>query len=107
MKTKEKPPVVCICGSTRFKKEMMTLAEELTMRGKIVLMPNVFAHADGIKLTDTEKLHLDVLHFFKIDMSDEVAIVNPGGYIGESTNREIAYAQLQKKEIVYWDAQRG
>ncbi len=44
---------------------------------------------------------LDELHLRKIDLADEVFILNVGGYIGESTRKEIEYAQRQGKPIKY------
>ena len=39
------------------------------------------------------KGQLGGVHFQKIRMADEVYVVDPGGYVGESTRREIAYAE--------------
>lgn len=72
----------------------------LTLAGHIVLAPGVFGH-DGDKITSEDKDRLDILHLRKIDMSTWVYVVNPGGYIGESTRREIEYASLADKKIVY------
>ena len=48
-----------------------------------------------------QKTLLDALHLRKIDLADRVLVVNPGGYIGESTSREIAYAQATGKPISF------
>jgi hypothetical protein len=71
-----------------------------TMAGRIVVAPGVFAHS-GDPLTDEDKRRLDELHFRKIDMADSVLVVNPGGYIGDSTRREIAYAESTGKPVTY------
>ena len=42
---------------------------------------------------------LDEMHLAKIDMADEIFVINPGGYIGSSTKREIAYASAKGKKI--------
>jgi len=42
---------------------------------------------------------LDDMHLRKIDMADEIFVINVGGYIGESTRREIAYAQQKGKKV--------
>lgn len=94
------PPVVTICGSTRFRAEIAAANRELTLAGRIVLAPGVFAH-DGDQITEEQKTALDDLHLAKIRMSDAVHIVNPGGYIGESTRREIAYARHLCKPMTY------
>jgi hypothetical protein len=93
-----KPLVVCLCGSTRFRAEIAEANRAATMAGKIVLAPGVFAHS-GDTLTDEDKARLDILHLGKIDMADEVLVVNPGGYIGESTRREIEYAKRTGKPV--------
>ena len=64
-------------------------------------MPGVFAHSDGTTLTDEQKSQLDELHKRKIDMSDEIFVINKDGYIGSSTESEIRYARAHLKEIVY------
>jgi len=93
-----KPTVVCLCGSTRFRAEFVEVNRRLTMAGRIVVAPGVFAH-DGDPLTEQEKEGLDALHLRKIDLADFVYVVDPGGYIGDSTRREIAYARSTGKSI--------
>ncbi len=46
---------------------------------------------------------LDILHLHKIDLVDRVLVVNPGGYIGESTGKEIAYARTNGKPVSFTD----
>ena len=70
----------------------------LTLAGFMVFAPGVFGH-DGDPLTDAEKTALDALHFDKIDLSWGIYVVNPGGYIGDSTRREIAYARKHGKHV--------
>jgi hypothetical protein len=70
------------------------------MNGRIVLAPGVFAHA-GDPLTDDDKRRLDELHLRKIDMAHIVIVVNPGGYIGDSTRQEIQYALRVGKPVFY------
>ena len=94
--------IVCICGSTRFKEELMEANRIETMAGNIVLAPGVFGHS-GDPLTAKEKMYLDLLHFRKIKMADEVLVVNPNNYIGESCLSEIQYAKSLKKPIRYTD----
>ena len=93
-------PIVCLCGSTKFKDEFYKVARDLTLKGKIVVMPFVFGHS-GDECTEEQKKELDALHFSKIDMADSVFVINVNGYIGESTQREIEYAQLIGKPIEY------
>jgi len=99
-----RPEIVCICGSTRFADEMLAANRDLTLAGVIVVAPGVFTHRDseGI-VTDEQEASLDALHLRKIDLADRVLVVNPGGYIGESTSREIAYARETSKPVAFTD----
>lgn len=72
------------------------------MMGAIVLAPGVFGHADGILISDAQKTALDALHLRKIDMADVVWLIAPGGYVGESTRREIEYAIRVGKPAIQW-----
>ena len=92
--------VVCLCGSTRFRGEFTEANRRETMAGRIVVAPGVFAHS-GDQLTEEDKRRLDELHLRKIDMADSVLVVNPGGYIGDSTRREIDYANRTGKPVAY------
>lgn len=94
------PHVVTICGSTRFRDQIAVANRELTLAGNIVLAPGVFAHA-GDAMTEADKQRLDALHLTKIDLACWVLIVNPGGYIGESTRREIDHAHRVGKAVHY------
>lgn len=79
--------------------EMRTANRDLTFAGVIVVAPS---EADESP-TPEQKAVLDALHLRKIDLADRVLIVNPGGYIGESTRRELAYAQGAGKPISFTD----
>ncbi len=95
----ERPEIVCICGSARFVNEMRAANRELNFAGVIVVAPG---EADEV-ITDEQKAVLDALHLRKIDLADRVLVVNPGGYIGESTRSEIAYAQAAGKPVSFTD----
>ncbi|MGK5683338.1 hypothetical protein [Actinoplanes sp. URMC 104] len=99
----DRPEIVCICGSTRFADEMNAANRDLTLAGVIVVAPGVFPGAADEPITDEQKSALGALHLRKIDLADRVLVVNPGGYIGESTSREIAYAHATGKPISYTD----
>jgi len=94
------PHVVTICGSTRFRAAIAAANRELTLAGYIVLAPGVFAHA-GDPITTADKQRLDRLHLTKIDLACWVLVVNPGGYIGDSTRREIAHADATGTPVRY------
>ncbi|MGW1037797.1 hypothetical protein ACWD4Z_37135 [Streptomyces antibioticus] len=101
----DRPEIVCICGSTRFVDEMSAANRELTFAGAIVVAPGVSPRAEdheaGELITEEQKNALSALHLRKIDLADRVLVVNPGGYIGESTSREIAYAQATGKPVSF------
>ena len=85
--------VVTICGSMRYYNQMLALANELTLEGKIVLLPFVLKVDDPGQDADLQRMHRA-----KIDMSDEVYIFAPGR-MGLSTGEEYKYAQEQEKQI--------
>jgi hypothetical protein len=103
----DRPEIVCICGSTRFAGEMNAANRALTFAGVIVVAPGVFSrsadHEAAELITDEQRTALAALHLRKIDLADRVLVVNPGGYIGESTSREIAYARATGKPISFTD----
>lgn len=101
-----KPKIVCICGSNRFKDDIVRLNDSLTKAGEIVVATG--AYATHLERTDPElKARLDELHLRKIDLADYVMVVNRDGYIGQSTKREIEYAVLNGKVIRFTDEARG
>ncbi len=96
------PIIVCLCGSTRFKKTFEQAAREETLAGRIVVAPGIYFHADNEKLTPDKKDFLDQLHLRKIELADEVLVIDCCGYIGDSTASEIAYAITKGKLVRYW-----
>lgn len=95
-------PVVTICGSMRFYSRMLFVAEGLSKRGCIVLMPFV-AFSPGEQQSSSVKRMLDDMHFVKISMSDAVVIVtDESGYYGESTRNELRHAEKTGKRINYY-----
>lgn len=99
----ERPPIAVLCGSTRFRADLEAANHDLTLQGYIVLAPGVFVHGlpEDVHIDDEDKEALDRLHLRKIDMADVVMVVNPGGYIGRSTETEIAYANSLGKPVLY------
>jgi len=71
------------------------------MAGNLVISVGVFGHSDGVEMTAEEKAMLDNIHLRKIDLADVVRVLNVGGYIGESTRREVEYAESTGKIISY------
>ena len=101
--------VVTLCGSTRFKDAFMEAQKRLTLDGCIVISVGLFGHSgddevwDGMDegaLSATKKM-LDDMHKRKIDMADEIFVIDVDGYIGESTRNEIDYAIGSGKPVRY------
>ena len=101
--------VITLCGSTRFKDEFMKAQKDLTLKGNIVISVGLFGHSgdnevwenmDEGTLTRTKEM-LDDMHKRKIDMADEIYVINVGGYIGDSTKSEIEYAIKNGKKVNY------
>ena len=103
--------VITLCGNTRFKKEFMKVLKKLTLEGCIVISVGLFGHSgdqevwenmDEGTLTRTKEM-LDDMHKRKIDMADEIFVINVGGYIGDSTRSEIEYAREHGKTVRYYE----
>ena len=101
---REKIKVITLCGSTKFKNDFIKISEKLSLEGNIVLSAGLCSHVDNKFISmifpDIKKL-LDEDHKAKIEMSDEIFVINPYGYIGESTKSEIEYAKELGKRINY------
>lgn len=102
------PKIICLCGSTRFTKEMLVKQWELTKQGNVVLswcaLPDDYYKGDDkTHIGDQEgvKQIVDEIHKRKIDLADEVLVLNIGGYIGDSTRSEIQYAKKFGKPVYY------
>ena len=97
----KRPRIVCLCGSTKFKQQFIEANFRETMAGAIVLTVGWFGHTDAEVYTpsDEEKYQLDELHKRKIDLADEILVINVGGYVGPSTRSEIEYARRVGKKI--------
>ena len=102
--------VITLCGSTRFKDAFIEMQKKLTLAGNIVISVGLFGHSgddevwenmDEGTLTKTKEM-LDDMHKRKIDMADEIFVINVGGYIGSSTHSEINYAKAAGKPVRYY-----
>lgn len=109
----KKPKIICICGSTKFADTHAVMRWEFEKDGKAICLminylPNWYAKEIGLDKDHFgeqfgNKEILDELHLRKIDLSDEIFVINEGGYIGESTRMEIEYAKKQGKPIKYFE----
>jgi len=105
-----RPKIVCLCGSVKFTDAFRKANLELTLAGVIVLTIGCNMKTDKEfdsfipEHLESIKTKLDELHKRKIDLADEVLILNVGGYIGDSTRSELEYAKAHNKVIRYLEA---
>ena len=101
--------IITLCGSTKFKEEFLKAQKDLTLQGNIIISVGLFSHSgdnevwenmDEGTLTKTKAM-LDDMHKRKIDMADEIFVINVDGYVGESTKTEIEYAIATGKKVNY------
>ena len=99
MKKKEK--IITICGSMKFKDEMIKIAMQMELARNVILTPTLPISDDKDVYTEEELIMLGKMHKEKIKLSDAIFVVNVNGYIGDSTKSEIEFAKAQNKEILY------
>ena len=100
---------ITLCGTTKFKDEFLNVNLALTLQGHSVYSVSAFGHADKHEWTEEQKTTLDLVHFAKIEDSDAIYVIDRensalwGGvsYIGFSTKREIEWAKMRGKIIMY------
>jgi hypothetical protein len=94
--------IITLCGSTRFRDEFIAEQKRLTLEGNIVISVGLFGHSgDNEVWSENTKEMLDDMHLRKIDLADEIYVINCGGYIGKSTSNEIEYALKTGKSVRY------
>jgi len=102
-----RPKIVCLCGSTRFYKEFQEANVRETAAGYIVLTVAFWGRDEHGHIIDSitpeQKALLDEVYFRKVELADEILVINVGGFIGESTTKEIAHAKALGKSIRYWE----
>jgi len=94
--------IITICGSMRFKKEMMEITEKKALEGNCMITPIYLTRKNKEDYTEDEALILDKVHKEKIKLSDSILVVNVDNYIGSSTENEIEFAKSLNKEIIYY-----
>lgn len=96
--------VVTLCGSTKFKDDFLEQQKRLTLEGNIVISVGLFGHSGDTEVwTKGMKEMLDDMHKRKIDLADEIFVINKNKYIGESTKSEIEYAIKTNKKVNYME----
>lgn len=107
--------IVTLCGSTRFQKQFYEVQKKLTLQGYIVISVGLFGHSGDMEVwenmnegtkTKTKEM-LDDMHKRKIDLADEIFVINVHGYIGNSTRSEIEYAKTKHKPVRYYQNEAG
>lgn len=94
--------IITLCGSTKFKDQFIAEQKRLTLEGNIVISVGLFGHSgDNEVWSEGTKEMLDDMHKRKIDLADEIFVINVGGYIGSSTKSEIEYTKSTRKPIKY------
>ena len=93
--------IITLCGSLKFKHEMMIVAEKMALEGNCILTP-VYPVLENYERTDEQLMKLKEEHFKRIELSDSILVVNVNNYIGNSTKLEIDYAKKLGKEIIYY-----
>lgn len=94
--------VITLCGSTKFKEDFLSEQKRLTLEGNIVISVGFFGNSgDNEVWTERTKEMLDDMHKRKIDMADEIFVINKNKYIGTSTKAEIEYATKMGKKVNY------
>lgn len=93
--------VITLCGSMKFKKEMMEIAKKLELKRRYAVIQCVYFENNNWKDYNINDDDFEKLHLKKIEISDAIFVVNVNGYIGESTKKEIEYAKSLQKEILY------
>ena len=94
--------VITLCGSTKFKDDFIREQKRLSLEGNIIISVGLFGHSGDNEVWDNDtKEMLDDMHKRKIDMADEIFVINKGGYIGSSTKSEIEYAKATGKIVNY------
>ena len=102
-----KRKIITLCGSTKFRDQFKEIERMLTMQGKIPLPPAFYGKAEGIEYLPEMAKQLWELHLDKINISDGIYVIDLGGYIGESTKKEIEFAKSAGKDVKYYSRDIG
>jgi len=94
--------IITLCGSTRFREQFREVERRLTLEGKIVMSLAIYGKAEGIEHDEETAKRLYDLHLDKINLSDGIYVIDVGGYIGESTRKEIDHAEKNWKFVKYY-----
>ena len=93
--------IITLCGSLKFQKEMMIMAEKMALEGNCILTP-VYPIIENCQRTDEQLEKLKKAHFKRIELSDEILVINKNNYMGNSTKLEIEYANKLREKIMFY-----
>lgn len=94
--------IITVCGSLKYKKEIMEITEKMALQGNCMLS---IVYPTKSNLNDYTKEEIELLgrmHYERIKISDAILVVNIDDYIGTSTKKEIDFAKSLNKEIIYY-----
>lgn len=94
--------IITVCGSLKFKQQTTEITEKLAFAGNCMITPIELSNPDITTYTKQQILTLKSMHKEKIKISDAILVIDINGYIGDSTKKEIEYAQSLNKEIIYY-----
>lgn len=93
---------IALCGSARFEDYFKFWNEMLSLYGHTVYTLSVYpSQKESGKdwYSEEEKTTLGQVQLDNVDNSDAIFVINPFAYLGESTLREIAFAEQTGKQI--------
>ena len=73
--------IMTICGSLKFQKEMMEMAEKMALDGNCVLTPT-YPVSNNLNITYNQFKYLKKAHFKRIELSDVILVMNVNNYVG-------------------------
>lgn len=97
-----KREIITLCGSTRFMKEFKEVERALTFEGKIPLPPAIYGKSENVEYSEELAKNLFALHLDKIRISEGIFVIDVEGKLGESTKKEIEFAEKNNKFIKYY-----
>lgn len=94
--------IITLCGSTKFKEQIENANAYLTLQGNVVIRVGFFEQSEGISITKEQEALFEKIHLRKIDIADEIFVIDVNGYIGSSTWKEIEYTNSCGKRVSYF-----
>ncbi len=94
--------IITLCGSSKYKKQFRQMETMLSLQGYIVLCPIFFTEEELAELEEDQLEILQEAHQFKLNMCDEIFVIDMNGYIDEITRESIEFAENNRKGITYY-----